>query len=367
MLYSSKEGILIAGNRHADFASLHMFYDVGMKDDGEMPGLAHLCEHIIEMRSMNDGTFYFVANAFLSMEYTCFYARGFTDDIPQIYKLQSQLVASAIESVDESLVESEKKRILMENEAARKNFRRRSIMQLQEKIFGSGFTGQIDIIPETFSKIHLKDVKQFIEAKYCLRPCMVYSGFIGDIMPCAIQEENKSDTQKTRRKREQGIKSGLYQQNRFLCIAIETIDGIREYFRLKVLLEIYRLIWNTYYDEKIISTAVKLFDIKTLLIVEFKTELGGGSERFFKMEEADFILYFGVSVQKVKLDLLHRLHDLAAYNLFLYKAYRYLREVYVGYDGIAGIFANISAPEILYIHKKLWTKQDLLMNNGGCK
>lgn len=64
MLYSSKEGILIAGNRHADFASLHMFYDVGMKDDGEMPGLAHLCEHIIEMRSMNDGTFYFVANAF---------------------------------------------------------------------------------------------------------------------------------------------------------------------------------------------------------------------------------------------------------------------------------------------------------------
>lgn len=95
-------------------------------------------------------------------------------------------------------------------------------------------------------------------------------------MPCAIQEENKSDTQKTRRKREQGIKSGLYQQNRFLCIAIETIDGIREYFRLKVLLEIYRLIWNTYYDEKIISTAVKLFDIKTLLIVEFKTELGGG-------------------------------------------------------------------------------------------
>ncbi len=353
LYYSSQESLLAAGNRSADYVCLHMFYDVGMKDDGDMPGLAHLSEHMIETQSVNDGTFYYVTNAFLSMEYTCFYARGLIEDAYKIFTSQSDLPAKAIESADEKLFENEKRRILLENKAAKGNLRRKNVLLLQEKVFGSGFASQIDIPPAAFLKISLKEVKQFIESKYCQRPLAVYSGGIGDIVHDPLQENRKPVLKRLYGEGKEKIRNGLYQHDRFFCIALEPIEGAVTYFQFTVLLELYHLIWNLHNDEKIISTAIKLFDKKTLLIFECNVEAADWTDNFDKMKEDDFLSQFRSVVRKVELNTLYRLHDLAAYNVFLYKAYRYLNEIGIDFDTIKHIFFNLNVNDILTIHKRI--------------
>lgn len=131
----------VAANRDADFACLHMFYEIGMRDDGDMPGLSHICEHVIEMQSI-DNDFFCTTNAYLNIEYTCFYARGLMENAQKMVDSQSALLEKALKSVDERMVEDEKRRILLEIRTANDNVRRRNMIQLEKRFWGSIFLCQ---------------------------------------------------------------------------------------------------------------------------------------------------------------------------------------------------------------------------------
>lgn len=205
------------------------------------------------------------------------------------------------------------------------------------------------IDPAKFLKIRVEDIKQFLLSRYCADShIMIYSGKMEDL---PIQDGNKPLM--NHRPERKKIRDGLYFHGCFACIAIDPVNGKEEYFKIKVLLQIYCSIWNSYKENKIVSAVVKLFDCKVLLIFEFQKENQDESMRFLALKETDIYGFFDISVQKVKADTLYHLHDLASYNVFLYKAFRYMQERYFDYRTIKDIFSNIDVMDILLIHRRL--------------
>lgn len=359
MIYSTPEFDVITGKRSSDYACMHVFYDVGMKDDVEFTcGIAHLSEHIIEMQCMSDGNHYVETNAFLNKEYTCFYSKCLIENSFEIFNTQSKLIDKALNSITNSVIEKEKKRILSENKKALKNNRLHNVLKLESMMFDNELGVSTIISPSLFLEISIEDVKQFISEKYLKKACIVYSGF-------------KTDLDKFNRFSKKNvvcnnIPNKFYRcisYNTLFCISFKVLEDCQEFFQLKVLMEYYTYVWNINNKNKIISNSIKLFNNNVLIFFEFSIEAPKEFDKFLYSYEFKFECYFNFIYEKVLLDCLFKLENLATFNLFVYKAYRYFNESNICYKDIREIFSHINCSTMANYHKDFICK--ILQNSIG--
>ena len=146
MIYSIPEFDIITANRSSEYACMHVFYDVGMKDDVDFTdGIAHLSEHIIEMQYLSDMKHYVETNAFLNKEYTCFYSKFLVENAIKVIENQRNLIDKALNSITKSVVEREKERILGENEKILKNHRLHNVLKVEAMLLNDAL-GKTTII-----------------------------------------------------------------------------------------------------------------------------------------------------------------------------------------------------------------------------
>lgn len=352
MLYSTPEYNLLIGNHNLDYACMHAFYEVGMKDDMDFTqGIAHLAEHIIEMQFMSDGSFCVETNAFLNKEYTCFYSKCLVENSHKTLKMQNELIEKSIYSISDDIVQIEKKRILDENKTALKNTRLSNILKIESMVFDNVLKVPTYITPEIFCQISTQDVIQFIIAKFSKKPCIIYSGVMSDINSFDLVP-NEGDYLKIH----DHVLGKCITYSNLFCMYLDELNCSKEYFSLKILMEYYCYTWNCSHKNKIISNTIKLFDSKTLLLFEFRDFAESEFGKFLRLNDFDFESQYKFIYEKVLLGYLSKLQNLSYLNLFMYKVYRYFGEENFNYDSIKKIISTISYNSIKVIHKSLILK-----------